>query len=83
MKKKIFFFASLKSMKKSYPDPLVRGTDPIWIQIRIKMSRIPSTDFKLAGICVLAVLKIMAVDRISTPSQQTKFFFIWDRKVST
>ena len=50
--KKIFFFASLKSMKKSYPeldpdpepdpDPLVRGTDPE-IRIRTKMSRIPNT----------------------------------------
>ncbi len=45
-----FLFASLKSMMKGtdpeldpdpYPDPLLRGTDPI--QIRTKMSRIPNT----------------------------------------
>jgi hypothetical protein len=42
------------------------------------MSRISNTGFKLADIffCVVAVLKKMAAERISAPSQQKYFFFI-------
>ncbi len=65
MRKKIFFFASRRSLRHwrkeqdpepdPEPIPLVRGTDPrIRIRVRTKTSRIWNTDFFV--VCVLAAI---------------------------
>jgi hypothetical protein len=68
--KKIFFVASLKSMKKeSDPDRLVRGADP-GIRIRTKMSRIPNTEvfyleqkirFQLVSCFVPPIIEVVCI----------------------